>query len=319
MAVVKEVALPGSASGTSSSRRRATGRRRAPPVGRPRARAVRTRGPRHVARPPSPRSGGRPHARGAPRRVPGGQGARRARAGRRGLAVDRLPLAGGSPFAVARSATPERGRGPGSRSSRSCGTAPPFRPRPGGRAPGRGRPRRRRDAEGDRGARGPAPLGPSGARLAVPDRARRRRPVARGPLEDRGAVRVLADPLHLLAGLAFGQGGVVPLVTADEFIAAGAEIGLILLLFTLGLEYSARELVDALRSNRFMGGIDLLVNFAPGFAAGVLLGWGSSPPCSSGDRVHPSSGVIARTSTTSDGWGTGRRRSSWRSWCWRTS
>ena len=49
-------------------------------------------------------------------------------------------------------------------------------------------------------------------------------------------------PLYLLAGLAFGQGGVIPLVTADEFIAAGAEIGLILLLFSLGLEYSASEL-----------------------------------------------------------------------------
>ena len=41
-------------------------------------------------------------------------------------------------------------------------------------------------------------------------------------------------PLYLLAGLAFGQGGLIPLVTADRFIAAGAEIGLILLLFSLG-------------------------------------------------------------------------------------
>ncbi|MEX2407294.1 MAG: cation:proton antiporter, partial [Actinomycetota bacterium] len=43
-------------------------------------------------------------------------------------------------------------------------------------------------------------------------------------------------PLYLLAGLAFGEGGVIPLVTIDEFIEAGAEIGLILLLFSLGLE-----------------------------------------------------------------------------------
>jgi monovalent cation:H+ antiporter-2, CPA2 family len=28
-----------------------------------------------------------------------------------------------------------------------------------------------------------------------------------------------AIPLYLLAGLAFGEGGVIPLVTADEFIA----------------------------------------------------------------------------------------------------
>jgi CPA2 family monovalent cation:H+ antiporter-2 len=56
-------------------------------------------------------------------------------------------------------------------------------------------------------------------------------------------------PLYLFAGLAFGRGGVAPLVTAEGFIEAGAEIGLILLLFTLGLEYSARELVDALRAS----------------------------------------------------------------------
>ena len=103
-------------------------------------------------------------------------------------------------------------------------------------------------------------------------------------------------PLYLLAGLAFGQGGVVPLVTADEFIAAGAEIGLILLLFTLGLEYSARELVDALRSNALVGGVDLLVNFAPGFAAALLLGWGPLPALFLGGITYiSSSGVAART------------------------
>ncbi|HJS27854.1 MAG TPA: cation:proton antiporter [Actinomycetota bacterium] len=103
-------------------------------------------------------------------------------------------------------------------------------------------------------------------------------------------------PLYLLAGLGFGQGGVVPLVTADEFIAAGAEIGLILLLFTLGLEYSARELVDALRSNAFVGGVDLLVNFVPGLAAGLLLGWGIVPAVFLGGITYiSSSGVVART------------------------
>ena len=54
-------------------------------------------------------------------------------------------------------------------------------------------------------------------------------------------------PLYLVAGLAFGSGGLVPLVTAEGFIAAGAEIGLILLLFSLGLEYSAAGRRRALR------------------------------------------------------------------------
>ena len=54
-----------------------------------------------------------------------------------------------------------------------------------------------------------------------------------------------ASPLFLLAGLAFGRGGVLPLITAGEFVALGAEIGVILLLFMLGLEYSAAELTWA--------------------------------------------------------------------------
>jgi K+:H+ antiporter subunit KhtU len=103
-------------------------------------------------------------------------------------------------------------------------------------------------------------------------------------------------PLYLLAGLAFGQGGVIPLVTADEFIAAGAEIGLILLLFSLGLEYSARELVDSLRSTAFAGGIDVVLNFAPGLAAGLVLGWDVVPAVFLGGVTYiSSSGVIART------------------------
>lgn len=103
-------------------------------------------------------------------------------------------------------------------------------------------------------------------------------------------------PLYLLAGLAFGQGGLIPLVTADEFIEAGAEIGLILLLFSLGLEYSARELVDSLRSTAFIGGVDLVLNFTPGLAAGLLLGWEVVPAVFLGGVTYiSSSGVIART------------------------
>lgn len=103
-------------------------------------------------------------------------------------------------------------------------------------------------------------------------------------------------PLYLLAGLAFGEGGVFPLAIADEFIEAGAEIGLILLLFSLGLEYSARELVEAMRSTAAAGGADLVLNFVPGFAAGLLLGWGVVLAVALGGVTYiSSSGVIART------------------------
>ncbi len=81
-------------------------------------------------------------------------------------------------------------------------------------------------------------------------------------------------PLYLLAGLAFGQGGLLPLVTAKGFIAAGAEVGVILLLLLLGLEYSAGELLATLRAATPAGLLDLLLNSTPGVAAGLLLGWG---------------------------------------------
>src|SRR5690606_37653618 len=67
-------------------------------------------------------------------------------------------------------------------------------------------------------------------------------------------------PLYLLAGLMFGVGGLLPLATSDEFIATGADVGVILLLLLLGLEYSAEELITNLRANSTSGLIDFVVN-----------------------------------------------------------
>jgi CPA2 family monovalent cation:H+ antiporter-2 len=41
-------------------------------------------------------------------------------------------------------------------------------------------------------------------------------------------------PLYLLAGLALGNGGVVPVPAAGQFVTTGAPIGVVLLLLTLG-------------------------------------------------------------------------------------
>src|SRR5579871_6997486 len=80
-------------------------------------------------------------------------------------------------------------------------------------------------------------------------------------------------PLYLLAGLAFGNGGLVPLNFTEEFVHVGAEIGVILLLFMLGLEYTGEQLRDNLRSGLVGGLLDLALNFPPGFIAALLLGW----------------------------------------------
>jgi CPA2 family monovalent cation:H+ antiporter-2 len=102
-------------------------------------------------------------------------------------------------------------------------------------------------------------------------------------------------PLYLLAGLAFGEGGVLPLVTTREFVETGAEIGLILVLFALGLEHSARDLVATARASAPAGAIDLAMNFTPGFAFGILLGWGPLAAAFLGGITYvSSSGVAAR-------------------------
>jgi CPA2 family monovalent cation:H+ antiporter-2 len=104
-----------------------------------------------------------------------------------------------------------------------------------------------------------------------------------------------AIPLYLLAGLAFGKGGLLPLVTTAQFIEIGAEIGLILLLLSLGLEYSARELVSTLRAQAPVGFVDVVLNFSPGLLAGLILGWGVLPAAVLGGVTYvSSSGVIAK-------------------------
>jgi CPA2 family monovalent cation:H+ antiporter-2 len=102
-------------------------------------------------------------------------------------------------------------------------------------------------------------------------------------------------PLYLVAGLAFGAGGVLPLTTSTEFISAGAKIGVILLLFTLGLEYTAPELVGTLRSSAPAGLVDLVLNATPGVAAALILGWGPVAAVALGGITYvTSSGITAK-------------------------
>jgi len=57
-------------------------------------------------------------------------------------------------------------------------------------------------------------------------------------------IRLSVVPIFLLAGLFFGNGGIVALDLSDEFLDLGAQWGAILLLLLLGLEYSAQELLQ---------------------------------------------------------------------------
>ncbi|MEU1393338.1 MULTISPECIES: cation:proton antiporter [Nonomuraea] len=102
-------------------------------------------------------------------------------------------------------------------------------------------------------------------------------------------------PLYLIAGLAFGTGGVLPLATSEEFISVGAELGVVLLLLTLGLEYNADELVTSLTSNARAGIVDLVLNAAPGAICALLLGWGPvAAVAMAGVTYATSSGITAK-------------------------
>ncbi|MER8155290.1 cation:proton antiporter [Streptomyces sp. NPDC094472] len=102
-------------------------------------------------------------------------------------------------------------------------------------------------------------------------------------------------PLYLLAGLAFGEGGLLPLGTSEEFVATGAEIGVILLLLMLGLEYTASDLVSNLKTQYRAGLVDAVLNALPGAVMALLLGWGPvAAVVLAGVTWISSSGVIAK-------------------------
>lgn len=107
-----------------------------------------------------------------------------------------------------------------------------------------------------------------------------------------------AIPLYLLAGLAFGRGGLVPLRLTENFVSIGAEIGVLLLLFMLGLEYTGDELKKSLRLGTSAGIMDFALNFTPGLAAGLLVGWRPlAAVLLGGITFVSSSGVIAKVLT----------------------
>lgn len=101
-------------------------------------------------------------------------------------------------------------------------------------------------------------------------------------------------PLYLVGGLAMGEGG-LPLPGADPFIEAAASIGVVLLLLSLGLEFSVTEFSDSLRRHVPSGLVDLVLNSVPGAVAGWLLGLDLTGVVAlAGATYISSSGIISR-------------------------
>jgi CPA2 family monovalent cation:H+ antiporter-2 len=79
-------------------------------------------------------------------------------------------------------------------------------------------------------------------------------------------------PFYILGGIAIGKSG-LDLVPADEYARYLSYLGLIFLLFYVGLEMRPKSLRERGRSLLVSGIIDLNVNLLVGFAAALLLGF----------------------------------------------
>jgi CPA2 family monovalent cation:H+ antiporter-2 len=132
--------------------------------------------------------------------------------------------------------------------------------------------------------------------------------VAAGALARRLGVSVI--PLYLVAGIAVGEVAVgtegttatlVPQPTS-EFVALGAELGIVFLLFFLGLEFSVERLLASRDRLLSAGVLDVAVNFPVGMAIGLAAGWSLVEAFVLGGVVYISSSAVITKSLIDLGW-----------------
>ena len=104
-----------------------------------------------------------------------------------------------------------------------------------------------------------------------------------------------AVPLYLLAGLLVGDGGVFGVEVSDGFLEVVAELGVLILLLLLGLEYSGDELVRTAKQQGKTGLVDIVLNATPGVVIALILGWGLPGAVALGGITYiSSSGIISQ-------------------------
>ena len=115
-------------------------------------------------------------------------------------------------------------------------------------------------------------------------------------------------PAYLLAGIAVGPhapevGGVsLTLVGRSEFIDLFAELGVVFLLFFIGVEFSVAKLLAEPRRVVAAGGVDLLVNVALGIGLGLAFGLTLLEALFLAGIVYPSSSAVITKSLIDLGW-----------------
>ncbi len=100
-------------------------------------------------------------------------------------------------------------------------------------------------------------------------------------------------PLYIIGGLALGWAfdpGI-----SDKTVDTAELVGIVLLLFMLGIEYTGAELIGSLRSGVRPGLVDIVLNATPGVALGLILGWDATACLALGGATYiSSSGIIAK-------------------------
>lgn len=116
-------------------------------------------------------------------------------------------------------------------------------------------------------------------------------------------------PAYILVGIVIGPHGPttvgdlsIVLVSNRELIAGMAELGVVFLLFFLGLEFSVSQLVGDSRRLATVGLVDLAVNFGVGVALGLLFGFSLLATLFLAGIVYISSSAVITKSLIDEGW-----------------
>ncbi|MDS0297293.1 cation:proton antiporter [Halogeometricum sp. S1BR25-6] len=113
-------------------------------------------------------------------------------------------------------------------------------------------------------------------------------------------------PLYVVGGVlsgpfVAGRFG-LPYVPNGEIVTLLAEVGIVLLLFFLGLEFSLDRLLESRTQITRAGVVDLVVNLPIGVAIGLVLGWSLVESLLLGGIVYISSSAIITKSLIDLGW-----------------
>ena len=116
-------------------------------------------------------------------------------------------------------------------------------------------------------------------------------------------------PAYILAGVLLGPGvprsiGPVPadIVSPSEFIDVFSELGIVILLFFLGLHIDVERMLARPRRILAVGTLDFLVTFTAGYALGVLFGFDTLGSLFLAGIVYISSSAVITKSLIETGW-----------------